>query len=34
MGIYPKTVHVRAYERLRHGKWEHVVSHFRSAPHR
>lgn len=29
-----KCVDVRAYERWRYGKWEHVVRHFRSLPRR
>ena len=32
--FHPKTVFVGAYARWRYGKWEHVVSHFRSLPHR
>ena len=28
-----KTVFVRAYVRFRHGKIEHVVQHWRSAPY-
>lgn len=29
-----KTVFVREYLRLRHGKWEDVTSHFRKPPQR
>lgn len=30
--IGEKTVYVRTYLRLRHGKWETIVSHFRRPP--
>lgn len=29
-----RTVYVRSYLRLRKGKWETVISHFRSLPQR
>ena len=29
-----KTVFVRQYDRFRYGKWERVISHFRSYPQR
>lgn len=29
-----KTVYVREYQRLRNGKWETVISHFRRPPQR
>ncbi len=29
---WDKSVYVRAYQRFRKGKWEHVRSHFRSLP--
>lgn len=29
----PKIVHVRAYDRFRLGRSEHVRSHYRSLPH-
>jgi hypothetical protein len=31
---FGKTVHVREYLRLRYGKWETVISHFRRPPRR
>ena len=30
---FPRTVHVRAYDRYRFGKWESVCAHCRSHPH-
>jgi hypothetical protein len=29
---WDKIVHVRAYQRFRYGKWEHVRAHYRSWP--
>ena len=29
----PKVVYVRAYDRFRFGRTEHVCSHYRSRPH-